>query len=283
MELKGLASLLVGLVAAGSIAAAVGPKPTDYVASRQQPDGGFAERGGGSDPTLTAWAVLGLQAAGRNPAASRRDGASALEYLADKPYPAATDLALRVLALRALGQGAEPLSARLVELRRPDGRIGPLVNSTIWGVLALRAAGRPAGAASVRYLLRQQRPSGGWGWAPGGAADSNDTAAAIQALRAAGITGKPVRRGLLYLRRLQTRDGGFALARGRPADSQSTAWSIQAFVAAGEPAPAKALRFLERMRRADGSFRYSARYVTTPTMVTAQVLPALARKPFPLR
>jgi hypothetical protein len=37
------------------------------------------------------------------------------------------------------------------------------------------------------------------------------------------------------------------------------------------------------MRRPDGSYRYSARYVTTPLWVTAQVLPALAREPFPLR
>jgi len=36
------------------------------------------------------------------------------------------------------------------------------------------------------------------------------------------------------------------------------------------------------LRRPDGSFRYSKRYVTTPVWVTAQVLPALARKPFPL-
>jgi hypothetical protein len=36
------------------------------------------------------------------------------------------------------------------------------------------------------------------------------------------------------------------------------------------------------MQRANGSFRYSARYAITPTWVTAQVLPALARKPFPL-
>ena len=45
----------------------------------------------------------------------------------------------------------------------------------------------------------------------------------------------------------------------------------------------KRRRYLERMRRPDGSYRYNARYVTTPLWVTAQVLPALARKPFPLR
>jgi hypothetical protein len=37
------------------------------------------------------------------------------------------------------------------------------------------------------------------------------------------------------------------------------------------------------MHRSDGSYRYSARYAVTPVWVTAQVLPALARKAFPLR
>jgi hypothetical protein len=36
------------------------------------------------------------------------------------------------------------------------------------------------------------------------------------------------------------------------------------------------------MKRADGSYRYSAKYVTTPVWVTSQVLAALAKKPFPL-
>jgi hypothetical protein len=37
------------------------------------------------------------------------------------------------------------------------------------------------------------------------------------------------------------------------------------------------------MHRRNGSFRYSAAYAVTPVWVTAQVLPALARRPFPLR
>jgi len=62
-----------------------------------------------------------------------------------------------------------------------------------------------------------------------------------------------------------------------------TAWAIQAFIAAGKRPPERALAFLSRLRRRDGSYRYSARYSVTPVWVTSQVLPALARKPFPLR
>jgi hypothetical protein len=58
---------------------------------------------------------------------------------------------------------------------------------------------------------------------------------------------------------------------------------VQAFLAAGRPVPRGALAYLRRLQRPDGSYRYSRRYVTTPVWVTAQVLPALARKPFPFR
>lgn len=266
---------LAAVLVAALVLAAPAAGPADYVLSRQQPDGGFAEPGGQSDPSLTAWAVLGLGAVDRAPA-------SAARYLAGKPYPEATDLALRILALRALGQDVDPLVAQLEGLRRPDGKIGPLVNSTMWGLLALRAAGRPAGD-SVRYLLRVQSRSGGWSWAPRGAADSNDTAVAVQALRAAGLGARaaPVRRALAYLRRLQRRNGGFALVAGRAADAQSTAWAIQAFLAAGRDPGRAPFRFLARLRRPDGSYRYAPRKGFTPVWVTAQVLPALARNPLP--
>ena len=251
---------------------AVAASPTEFVAARQQADGGFAERGGPSDPALTAWAVLGLRAAGRTPA--RPAG----PYLRDAPIGDTTDLALRILALRALGEPTAGLVERLERQRRPDGRIGRLVNSTMWAMLALPRGQR----AAVRYLLRQQRRSGGWSWAPNGAPDSNDTAAAIQALRWNGVRGRPIRRGLAYIRRLTAANGGVRLALGRAPDAQSTAWAIQAYVAAGTRPPAAALRFLSSLKRRDGSYRYSRRYAVTPVLVTAQVLPALASKAYPM-
>ena len=249
-----------------------------YLGARQQPDGGFAERGRPSDPALTAWIVLGLASTGQAPAYREL----ARDYLAGQPYPTAADLALRILALKELGANVDSLADDLAALRRPDGRIGQLVNSTAWGVIALRAAGRDVPAASVRYLRGQQHRSGGWSWLPGGPPDSNDTAAVVQALRAAGVQGRPIDRALAYLRRLQGPSGGFALVPGRPPDAQSTAWALQAFAAAGKPAPRAATRFLLSLYRGDGSFRYSRRYVATPALVTAQVLPALTRKAFPL-
>jgi hypothetical protein len=265
-------------LAVAAVALALAASPADYVASHQQPDGGFAESGGTSDPALTVWSVLGLVAAGRDP------GPSAVDYLRARSESGATELALRILALRALGQEASADVGRLEALRRHDGRVGSLVNSTIWSVLALRAADRPV-APSIRYLVRAQHKSGGWAWYPRGAPDSNDTAAAVQALRAGGVgaRARPIRRALAYLRGLQHKDGGFPLARGRASDAQSTAWAIQAFVAARREPGRASFRYLAGLRRPDGSYRYSKRYATTPLWVTSQVLPALARRPFPLR
>jgi hypothetical protein len=255
------------------VAVGLAVAPANYVSARQQPDGGFAEPGARSHPSLTAWAVLGLHASGRNPARSPA------AYLRDAPIEDTTDLALRIMALRVVGGDVGELVARLERARRPDGRIGSLVNSTAWSVLALEKPGR----APVRYLIRAQHRSGGWSWVPRGAPDTNDTAAVIQALRSTGVRGRPIRRGLAYIRRLTAPNGGVRLVAGREPDSQSTAWAIQAYVAAGAKPPAAAFRFLGSMRRPDGSYRYSRRYAVTPAVVTAQVLPALARKPFPLR
>ena len=149
----------------------------------------------------------------------------------------ATDVELAAMAESVLGARADRLLARIGRLQHRKGAIGPNVNSTTWGILALRQAGRRAPRGAVRYLLRHQARSGGWSWYAGVQPDSNDTAAAVEALRAAGVKGRPIRRALAYLRRL---------------------------------------------RRPDGSFRYSATYVTTPVWVTSQVLPALGRRSFPL-
>lgn len=260
------------------LATAIAATPAGFLQAHQQPGGGFAESGGTAGPELTAWAALGLHAGGA-------DTGGALQYLQarENALPELTDAELVGVAEGALGRTPSVLLDRIRSAQRPDGRIGPNVNSTIWGILALRQSGVRAPRASVRFLLRQQARSGGWAWYLHGQPDSNDTAAAIEALRASGVGGAPIRRGLAYLLRLRNADGGFELTPGRGSDAQSTAWAVQAFVAARKPVPKRAFAYLHSLRRPDGSYRYSKRFVTTPVWVTAQVLPALARKPFPLR
>ena len=253
-------TLLAALTAATALAT-----PSAYLQGHQRADGGFG------DPQVSAWATLAL-------VATATDTRNAAAYLREQRPQNQTDAALFALARAAAGDRPDDLLPRL-RAHRP----GKLVNATIWTIIALRQAGEPVPRAHVTALLRAQRPNGGWPWLRGGAPDANDTAAAIQALRAAGVKGKPIDRGVAFLRRHQNRDGGFELTDGRGSDAQSTAGAIQGLLAAGRAPGQPAFRYLARLRRPDGSYRYSARYATTPLWVTAQVLPALSRKSFPLR
>ena len=249
-----------------------------FVQGRAQPDGGYAEPGGHSTVGLTATTVLALRAAG----ATVPDAARA--YLAaHETGLTPTELELSTMAEAVSGGASPALLASLRALEKPNGAIGPTLNSTIWGILALRQAGQPVSAASVRIVEAGQTKSGGFAWATGLRPDNDDTAAAVEALAAVGVRGAPVTRALAYLRTREAKDGGFELQPGTGSNVQSTAWAIQAFVAAGAKPPAAAFRYLARLTRADGSLRYSAKYATTPLWVSAQALPALARKPFPLR
>jgi hypothetical protein len=278
-RVRALLALALLVLAAAAPARAGGglDSAVSYLDSRQTDAGGFAEPGRSPDPNLTAWAVLGLAAAGQAPE-------QAASYLAGQPYPAATDLALRILALDALGRDTGTLARQLEGLRRPNGSIGPLVNSTIWATIALRSSGRPIPGPTVRFLLRAQAADGGWSWRRGLASDADDTAAAIQALRAARVASgaSAIRRGLAVLQARRNADGGFESEEGKGSNAQTTSWAIQAYIAAGRAAPASARSYLLRLQRPDGSIRYSARYVTTPVWVTSYAVAALAGRAYPL-
>ena len=253
--------LLAALAAAGVLAAT----PAGYLRSQQQPDGGWGS------PQLTAWSVLGLRAAGA-------DTGGALDYLVghEDELSKPTDFALVACAEAVLGHDPGTLLQRLPS--RPTA-----VNDAVWEIFALRQSNRNAPRALVTYVRGAQARSGGFPWAKGVAPDSNITAWAVQALRSTGVRGAPTARALAYLRTLQAPSGGFRLVAGRAPDAQSTALVVQAFVAAGVKPPPKAFTFLASLRRPDGSYRYSHAYATTPVWVTSQVLPALLKKPLPLR
>ncbi|HEX4526467.1 MAG TPA: prenyltransferase/squalene oxidase repeat-containing protein [Gaiellaceae bacterium] len=257
---------LAPLVAAAVLAVS----PASFVQAHSV-GGAYAEPGGSSDALLTSWAVLGLRAAGA-------DSPGSLAYLQSQETSLRTsnDIAIVALAEQALGERNESLLARLRV--RPNGQIGETLNSTYWGVLALGHST----PATTRFILAQQTKAGGFAWFRRGQPDSNDTAAALEALRVAMVRGAPVARAARFLRTFQRPDGGFELTHGRGSDAQSTAWAIQGLVAAGQKPPRRAFTYLAQLKRPDGSYRYSVKYVTTPVWVTSQVLAGLARKPFPL-
>jgi prenyltransferase beta subunit len=215
--------------------------------------------------------VLGLRAAGA-------DSGGAVDYLVarESQLSTPTEIALVACAEAAAGQDASALLARLPA--KPKA-----VNDAIWKIFALRQSRRAVASTVTAYVKSAQARSGGFPWTKGTTPDSNTTAWAVQALESTGVHGAPIARALAFLRRLEAPSGGFRLQAGRAPDAQSTALAIQAFAAADARVPPKSFAFLASLRRPDGSYRYSRAYATTPVWVTAQVLPALMRKPLPLR
>jgi len=272
----------------------VAARAADYVASARNPDGGFgAAPGEPTSPLYTAWAALGLVAAGRPCdaplAAHLRRTARAVRDVGD--------MERTLLALGACGAGSAGLDTRLQARARRDGSWERLVNRTAFGILALRAAGRPAShprvRAAARWIARQQNRDGGFSYAERGApSGTDDTAAAVQALVAAGRARRsaPVRRAAAFLRRAQRPDGGFPLARGGPSNAQSTAWAVQGLLAAGVDASRvrrggsrSPLAYLATLSGPDGAINYSRTSRQTPVWVTAQALAALERRTLPVR
>jgi len=283
-------------VAGDTIARAI-----SYLEGRQMPDGGFAEPGRssrGADAT-TAWCVMALCAAERNPHDVRKNGLSPLDFLAGQAgnWSSVTDYERTLLAATAAGEdprdfGGVNLVEKIRSFQRGDGRIGDAVNSNAFGIMAYRAAGEPVPPGAVSWLRSVQNPDGGWGVSPGQVSNPDMTAASIMAMRAAGIgpSDDSLRRALAYLRSVQNPDGGFSNA-GGPSDTASTAWCVQALVAMGEDPAGQGwsrggntpVGFILSMQAPDGHFRWKAGSDMNPVWTTAYAVCALARKPFPVR
>ena len=266
-----------------------------WLRAAQNDDGGFGfDRGQESSPSMTGWAVLGLEAAGVNPLDLDHGDATPISYLAGTvaQITSATDLERTILVLR--GAGLDPrrfqghdLVRRLLSRRGGDGSYGGQVNPTAFGVLALRAAGVSSGnSRSVSWLRSKQNNDGGWGFAPGVASDPDSTGAVLQALAAAGSRAG-TSAALGYLRGAQRPGGGFALS-GGSVNAQSTAWAVQGLVAGGRsPSSLRSggrtpLDYLAAVQARDGHYRYSSSSDQTPVWVTGQALLAVSRAAFPL-
>jgi prenyltransferase beta subunit len=274
-----------------------------YLKAAQNADGGFgASPGQPSSELYTAWAAIGLAAAGREPLSLRNGGHSVLDALRAEAASlhGAGDLERTILALRACGApvrslpGGDPV-ARLVGMRAGDGSFSHLSNLTAFGILALRAAGYGPSAAplaaAARWLSHQQEADGGFSYAAkGGGSDIDDTAAVLQALHVAGARyRRDLGRGVAFLRRAQNPDGGFPQQRGGPSNAQSTAWAIQGLAASGVDATRVSrqgsrspVAYIETLLAPDGSVRYSRTGAQTPVWVTAQALTGIAERPLPV-
>jgi Squalene-hopene cyclase C-terminal domain len=289
-------ALLGACLAAAPRAEASSRSPAAWLARAENADGGFGVAPGSpSSPEMTGWAMLGLEAAGRNPL-DVGGGSNAVTYLRAHAGALGStgDLERTILSLAGAGVRARSLAGRdlvaaLRARRRASGSWGGEVNLTAFGIMALRAGGEPASSlgASRRWLERARNRDGGWGFQAHVPSDPDSTGAALQGLAAVGGAHGEVRHGVAYLRGDQNRDGGWPLGGSGPSNSQSTAWAIQGLIAAGaSPRTAKAHRsgldYLAARRAPDGHYRYSATTDQTPVWVTGQALMAVAGKALPL-
>jgi Prenyltransferase and squalene oxidase repeat len=281
-------TLLLTTAAAAEAATAV-----DYLRSRQTASGGFSEAGSSTpSAVVTEWTMMGLRAAGVAPGAVHRGGGkTAIAFLASRSggWSNAYNLERGILAVVAARYNPKVFAGRnLVAALRAKigshGGIGPAANSTYWGVLALRAAGSPVPARTLSYIRSRRHRNGGYAWSKSAAPDSNDTAAAVLALHAAGVGcgDVAIRRGLAYIRSAQGASHGYALLPGSSADSQSTSWAIQARHACGLR-NARARAWLLARRLPSGAYNYQPGSTVTPAFVTAQVLPAVHGRWYPVR
>ena len=165
-----------------------------------------------------------------------------------------------------------------------------------WAILGTLTLTDHVPSDSVQLLLNLAQPQGGWEWSPGWGRDTNTTAVAIQALRAAGepVTSTVIVSGVAFLKSAQNPDGGFPydpLSQSRHAsDSDSTAYVVQGLVAAGEdPVSARwtisgsnPISYLLGMKQDDGSFAWQKGQGANQT-ATQQSIPALLGRAYPLQ
>lgn len=270
----------------------------DYLRSQQADSGKINGFGGESD-----WAAIGLTANGVD-TLSVQNGSVSLQafLLSDRPPPdaPATAWERKILAIVAIGEdpanfGGVNYMAKLESFAN-NGQIGDpnLLNDDIFGLLAL-LGGKSSNTAlkqdALNFIIAHQNTDGGFSYSavgPFNTSDSNDTAAAIQALQAAkedGMTHPELEtsltRATVYLLSTQNPDGGFRYDDSpfsTASDGSSTAWALMALNVIGmgdSMAAQRAQAWLLANQEPDGGFHYQAGF-GSDTYTTAHALIALS-------
>ncbi len=271
-----------------------------YLRSLQRDSGGFANPGEEESIAKTSWAIMAIVAAGEDPRSWVKNGKSPLDYIeenlaAELPKMGTADFARTILALVAAGEDPRSFAGvdlveKLKERMKESGQIGDFVYTTIWGITALTAVGENV-SKSVEWLKTQQNDDGGFAWVSGERSDFDDTAAAIQALIAAGEPrdSETIKRALEYLKTGQNDDGGMRYFGSSASNAASDAWTIQALVAAGVNPRSwvkngtSVVDHLLSLQAEDGHFNYTAYQTSNPGYMTACAVMALLGRPHPIR
>jgi prenyltransferase beta subunit len=300
---------MAGVFPALCLAAVDTDAALNYLATQQNPDGGFGS-GFGPDSSVgaTADAVLAIVAVEGDPASFDQGGNTPLTYLAEHGSEATLggDVAKSILAAIAAGENPRTLVegdpvTRLESMIDESGKIG-IEGDTLVGhslaILALKSAMRPMPTEAVDYLKAAQQENGAWAWdasqeTPG---DTNTTAYAVQALVAAGepADDEILNRAQVYYKEVQNDDGGWPYQVpsdfGTDTDANSTAVTIQAVIALGQDPAGEdwttvkgstPLSALETLQNPNGAFAWQAAVADDNLLATVQALPAVAGKAFP--
>lgn len=269
-----------------------------YLHKLQNYDGGFSNPGEESAVGNTQWAIMAIVAAGEDPHEWVENRLSPIDYLRENAnnLTGSTDYERMILALVAVGENPRDFAGRdfVAELKdeylKENGQFSDFTYTTIWGILALSAVGEDV-SKSVEWLKRQQNEDGGFAWAPGEKSDYDDTAAAIEALIAAGekADSRVIRDAIEYLKSGQNDDGGFKYFGTSPSNAASDAWILQAIVACGQN-PLEWTKnnnnpvdHLVSLQQSDGSFNYTAYIKSNPGYMTVCAIMALLGKPHPIK
>ncbi len=280
-------ALLVALPAGARAASGTGSAGR-WLASVENEDGGWgADPGDSSSTEITGWAMLGLEAAGRNPLDVSNGGPTPVAYLRYRvdQLESSGDFARTILALEGAGLnprnfGGRDLVSALIKRRRDDGSFDGWPSSTAYAVIALRAAGAGDLEKSLSWLGNVQNKDGGWGDVPGGQSNADVTGAVMEAMP----SSSAAKQGLSYLRAHQNSGGGFELGGGGGVNTQSTAWAAEGMIALGGASGTvqKALSYIESQQSSDGHYRYSGSSDKTPVWVSGEVLVAASGQSLPV-
>ena len=269
-------------------------KALDYLKGLQKDDGSF-----NSSISATSWAIMALVAAGEDPHKVMKNNKSPIDYLRENirdelPKMGTSDFARTILALVYAGENPRNFAGidfveKLKSEIKENGQIGDYIYTTIWGIIALVSVGEDVNR-SVEWLKSQQNDDGGFAWAIGEPSDYDDTAAAIQALIAAGVPrdSDVIKRALDYLKTGQNDDGGMRFFGNSSSNAASDSWTIQALVAAGinprdwRKNNTSVVDHLLSLQE-DGYFKYTKYVTDNPGYMTVCAIMALLGKAHPIK
>ncbi|MGN6814991.1 MAG: prenyltransferase/squalene oxidase repeat-containing protein [Solirubrobacterales bacterium] len=292
----GVAALLLvvvlGLLAPAAAHASSVGQGADWLESQQRPSGGFAaDSGREAGAEMTAWTMLALAAAGRNPLDVTNGGKTPVDFLRNHidEVKDAGDVARTILALEAAGVdprsfAGEDLIARLLGQRWKSGSYQGWPATSAYAVLALRAAGAGGTAKTVEWLRKVQGDDGGWGNEPKQPSTPEVTGAVLQVLSPGSDASG---RALSYMRKAKRPNGGFAPGNNLSANAQATAWASQGLLAAGKDPTSfgsgkSSFAYMRDLQASDGHFLEAPGQEASPVWVTADVLVPLSGDYLPI-